>query len=81
MPLGVSIMTYTSSLYSELFMRLSYYMDLGYGKKLLSHMGIEPRSFQMWAIYSTPRPEIILKDALSTKPQWIVNTDRYGWKM
>ena len=42
---------------SELFMRLSYYIRLEYGKKLSSHMGIEPRFFRLWAVYSTPRPE------------------------
>ena len=28
-------------------MRLSYYIQLGYGKKFLSHMGIEQRSFRV----------------------------------
>ena len=39
---------------SELHIRLSYYIHLGYGKKFLSHRRIEPRSFQLWAIYPTP---------------------------
>ena len=27
-------------------MKLSYYIQLGFGKKLLTHTGIEPRSFR-----------------------------------
>ena len=39
------------------FMRLSYFIHLTYGKKLLSHMWIEPRSVRLRAVYYTPRPE------------------------
>ena len=42
---------------SEPFKRLSYYIHLGYGKKFSFHMGIEPRSFRLWAVCSTSRPE------------------------
>ena len=42
---------------SELFMRLSYYIHLRFSGKLLAQMGIEPRSFRLWDVYSTPRPE------------------------
>ena len=38
MSLGVVV-----GLCSELFVRLSYYIHLGYGKKLSSHLGFEPR--------------------------------------
>ena len=34
-------------LYSKLFMRLSYYIHLGYVRQHSPHMGIKPRSFQM----------------------------------
>ena len=34
-----------AGLCSELFMRLPYFIHIGYCKKLSSHMGIEPRSF------------------------------------
>ena len=40
-------------LYSELFMRLSYYIHQGYGKKLSSLMGIVPWTFRMRAVDST----------------------------
>ena len=42
---------------------LSYLWDypttslLGMVKSFWSHMGIEPRSFRLWSVYSTPRPE------------------------
>ena len=38
---------------SKLFLRFSYCIHLGFGKKLWAHMGIEPLSFQLWAVYST----------------------------
>ena len=40
---------------SKLLMRLSNCIHLWIGKKLLAHMGIEPRSFQLWGVYFTPR--------------------------
>ena len=45
---------------SELLIRFFYYIHLGYGKKISSHIGIEPRSFRLWAYYSTTRPECLL---------------------
>ena len=42
---------------SELFVSLSYYSYLGYGKKNSSQMGIIPGSFQSWVVYSNPRPK------------------------
>ena len=41
------------SLCSELLMRLSYYIYLGFGKKLVSHEGIEPGSVQTRVVYLT----------------------------
>ena len=35
---------------AELLMSLSYYIQIGFGKKLLAHTGIELRSFQVWVI-------------------------------
>ena len=46
---------------SEILMRLSYYINLGYVKKLPSHMGSKPRSFRTWAVYSTPRPWLVFR--------------------
>ena len=45
------------NLWSDLFVRLSYYIQLGYVKKFLSHLGIDPPSFRLWAVYPAPRPE------------------------
>ena len=41
---------------SAIFMRLSYYIHLGFGEKLSSYMEIKLWSIQLWAVYSTPRP-------------------------
>ena len=45
---------------SELVMRLSYSIHLGYGKKLLSLMGIEPQFFRLWVVYPTSRLVVTL---------------------
>ena len=42
---------------SDLLMRLSYYIHLGYGKKFSSPIRIEPRPFRLWVFYSASRPE------------------------
>ena len=42
---------------SELLMRLSYYIHLGFVKKLSSHVGIKPGSLRLRVVYSTPRQE------------------------
>ena len=42
---------------SLLLVRLSYYIHLGYGKNISPHMGIEPRSYRLQAVYSTRGPE------------------------
>ena len=41
----------------EVLMRLSYYIHLGFGKKLSPYWVIEPWSFWTCVINSTPRPE------------------------
>ena len=40
----------------DLVMRLSYYIHLGFGKKLSCDVGIEPGHVRMWVVYSTLRP-------------------------
>ena len=42
---------------SELLMRFSYYINLWFSKKLLVHMGNEPRSFRIIVVKFTPRRE------------------------
>ena len=50
---GLRIFNYTHTyIYIHIIMKL-YCIHLGYGKKLSSHIVIVPRSFQLWAVYST----------------------------
>ena len=63
--IGCKIPDIVVGLCSELFTRLTYCNHLVYGKKLSAHIGIEPQSIRLWAVYTTPRPERLLRNKIS----------------
>ena len=70
---------------SKLLRRLSYYTHLGYGKHFSSHMGNKPRSFCLWSVYSTTRPEhyfkIFIQSCRSNLPLLGVITQQFYFAM